>query len=192
MATKTQQRITEATKQLVVGTPFSEINVTSIMKTAGLRRQTFYDYYRDKYDVLGDIYQHEIDAAVQYCGNYRYWPRTLHTMLAYFATNAAFYRVALAIDEQNAPEDVILGHLQHMIGQILHDMGAAETVTVDEVYIAFLQGMLSHAFVAALKAWLNDLKRPPVTTLEAQLSTFLTDGFNGFLARAKHPIALAQ
>ncbi|WP_179396053.1 TetR/AcrR family transcriptional regulator C-terminal domain-containing protein [Lacticaseibacillus absianus] len=192
MATKTQQRIIDATKQLVVSEAFSEINVTSIMKAAGLRRQTFYDYYRDKYDVLGDIYQHEIDAAVQYCGNYRYWTRTLHTMLAYFAANAAFYAVVLRIDEQNAPEDVIVSHLHRMIGQILRDMGAAEMIVVDPAYVDFLQGLLSHAFVAALKQWLAATPRPAVATLEAQLNTFVADGFAGTLARAKHPIALAE
>ena len=104
---ETKTKIIDATKRLVVSQPFSGINVTTIMQAAGLRRQTFYDYFRDKYDVLGTIYSTEVAAAAHYCGHYQYWPQTVASIVAYFCTNRAFYQRVLRIDEQYAPEQVI-------------------------------------------------------------------------------------
>lgn len=188
MTEETKERIAQATKALVGTVPFADINVTSIMKRAGLRRQTFYDYYRDKFDVLGHIYRTEIDAAAAFCGHYQYWPQTLHTMLAYFAANARFYRIVIAIDEQNAPEDVIRGHLSDMIQAILTDLSRTHHLTIDPDYRRFLQDMLSTAFVDELRRWLTAPAPVPVATLETHLATFLDGSFAGLLNQAAGPV----
>ncbi|WP_225047891.1 TetR/AcrR family transcriptional regulator C-terminal domain-containing protein [Lacticaseibacillus kribbianus] len=188
MTEQTKDRIAQATKDLVGTVPFADINVTSIMKKAGLRRQTFYDYYRDKFDVLGHIYRTEIDAAAAFCGHYQYWPQTLHTMLDYFAANRRFYRIVIAIDEQNAPEDVIRAHLSDMIKAILGDLGRTRHVAIDPGYCRFLQSMLSTAFVVELKNWLTAPTPVPVATLETYIGTFLDGSFTGFLSQTASPV----
>ncbi len=181
----TKTKIKDATKQLVISQPFSSINVTTIMRLAGLRRQTFYDYFRDKYDILGEIYATEVAQAAHYCGHYQYWPQTVASIVAYFGTNRAFYRRVLTIDEQNAPEQVIQHHLQTMVQDIFKTMGAAEQVIIDTTYCQFLKTMLGDALLAGIKNWVLAPKPDSVAQETAYLQAYFQDGINGFLLRAR-------
>lgn len=182
---ETKTKIKAATKHLVVTQAFSSINVTAIMHQAGLRRQTFYDYYRDKYDVLGDIYASEVAKAAHYCGHYQYWPQTVASIVAYFGANRAFYQRVIQIDEQNAPETVIQAHLQQMVADIFTTMGEAEQVVIDTSYCQFVKELLGAALLSGIKAWL--VAEAPVSVAQETkyLQAYFQDGINGFLLRAR-------
>lgn len=180
----TKETICAATKREVLTRPFSAITVTTIMQEAGLRRQTFYDHFRDKYDVLAYIYQTEVDSAAAYCRTYRYWPQTVARILQYFQANDAFYRQVLMLDVQNAPAEVIKMHFATMFGDILHDMGKAEHLTLDTADLTFLKNVLAAGMVAAIKAWLLAANPAPLAET-AQLQQYLADQFNGLLQRLK-------
>lgn len=181
----TQQEICTATKWVVVSQPFNQVNVSVIMATAGLRRQTFYDFFRDKYDVLGFIYREEIDHAAAYCRHYEYWPQTLTSILRYFDDNRAFYQRVLSLDVQNAPADVIRRHISTMIADVLTDMGRTEHISVADTYVKFLQSILSEALITALQDWI--LSRNPASLRDENewLYHYLQDGFNGLVERQR-------
>ncbi|WP_235809262.1 dihydroxyacetone kinase transcriptional activator DhaS [Secundilactobacillus collinoides] len=181
----TKNKIAQATKQLVVTQPFDRISVTNIMKTADLRRQSFYDYFHDKYDVLAWIYKSETDTAIKHCGNYRFWPQTLRRMLTYFADNHAFYRQLLPLDVQNAPEKIIKAHLQTMIGSIFVSMGDAEHIAIDTDYCRFLQHTLGDSLYASVDQWLTATDPQSLETQYQFLRHYLEDGMNGLLLRSK-------
>lgn len=181
----TKNKIAQATKSLVVSDPFDRISVTSIMKTANLRRQSFYDYFHDKYDVLAWIYQTETDTAIKHCGNYRFWPQTLRRMLTYFAENHDFYRQLLPLDVQNAPETIIKTHLQTMIGSIFVSMGEAEHIAIDTDYCRFLQRTLGDSLYASVDQWLTNPDPQSMATQYQFLRHYLEDGMNGLLMRSK-------
>lgn len=170
-------------KTLVVTQPFDQISVTAIMATAHLRRQSFYDYFHDKYDVLDWIYTTEINEAVKYCNSYRYWPQTLLKMMTYFQDNRAFYRKVIAIDEQNAPEKVIANHISNMVGNIFNDLSKKEQLPVTTDYCSFLQSLLSRTLLSELKRFLTAADPLPLSQEVAHLRYFLDDGINGLLLR---------
>ncbi|WP_338214593.1 TetR/AcrR family transcriptional regulator C-terminal domain-containing protein [Lacticaseibacillus salsurivasis] len=183
---KAKTTIVQTTKALVGTMPLTQINVTTIMKQAGLRRQTFYDYYRDKYDVLGDIYRTEIDADVWYCGDYRRWPQTVHAMLAYFDANRDFYRQALQLDEQNAPETYIRAHLEEMCRTILRDLQHAEQLALSADYQQFLAAALADMSLGVLRRFLLTAPAEPVAVVERNLSSLIADNLAGLKARTGH------
>ncbi|WP_268912337.1 dihydroxyacetone kinase transcriptional activator DhaS [Lentilactobacillus sp. SPB1-3] len=183
----TKQRIANATKQLVLTKPFNQISVTNIMQTANLRRQTFYDFFHDKYDVLQWVYQSEVKEAVSRCTEYKTWPETMVKLLTYFNDNRQFYQRVIQIDDQNAPEEIIQEHIQNMIGSILADMARQKHINVDDDYFQFVQEMLSTSLVMRLKRFLKDDSSNLV--LEAkQIQFYLQDEINGLLLRLGQPI----
>ncbi len=177
-----------ATKRLVVSQAFDKITVTTIMAEAGMRRQTFYDHFRDKYDVLAEIYATEVKAAVRYCGNYQFWPQTLTSMLTYFNQNQVFYQHVLKLDVQNAPEEVILTHLQTMVGEIFTSLGDYEKVSIDTKYCTFLQKTLGGTLYQALKDWLYRTDEVSLQQENQFLKAYLEDGINGYLMRRKRQL----
>ena len=52
MAYITKKKIAQAFHDVVLVKGFSRTSVTAIMDTADFRRQTFYDYFQDKYELL--------------------------------------------------------------------------------------------------------------------------------------------
>lgn len=174
-----------ATKQLVVSQSFDKITVTTIMAVTGMRRQSFYDHFRDKYDVLAEIYSTEVKAAVKYCGNYQFWPQTLLAMLTYFDRNRRFYQNVLKLDVQNAPETVILEHLKTMVGEIFASLGKTEKISIDTRYCQFLQKTLGGTLFLSLKDWLYQPNEVDLQEEYQYLKAYLEDGINGFLLRTK-------
>lgn len=181
----TEGKIMAATKELVASQPFDKITVTTIMAVTGMRRQSFYDHFRDKYDVLAKIYSTEVKAAVKYCGNYRFWPQTLLSMLTYFDHNRSFYQNVLKLDVQNAPEEVIIDHLRTMVGQIFTSLGKNERVSIDTRYCEFLQKTLGGTLFLSLKDWLYYQGNVDLQQEYHYLKAYLEDGINGFLLRTK-------
>lgn len=185
MSTTAKAKIMAATKQLVVSQPFDKITVTTIMAVTGMRRQSFYDHFRDKYDVLAEIYSTDVKAAVRYCGNYQFWPQTLLAMLTYFDNNRVFYQHVLKLDVQNAPEAVIIEHLKTMVGQIFTSLGKIEKISIDTSYCEFLQKTLGGTLFLSLRDWLYHQDNIDLQTEYQYLKAYLEDGINGFLLRTK-------
>lgn len=53
--TEGKRKLHEALLDLRKEMPFSKMTVTGICKRAGVSRYTFYTYFKDKYDLLGDV-----------------------------------------------------------------------------------------------------------------------------------------
>lgn len=195
-------RIAAATKELVASYDFDAITVSTITQAAGLkRRQTFYDYFRDKYDVLEWIYRTEVTEVAPNCTSYVNWPSTLRRMLTYFFENRRFYATVLQIDERNAPEEIIEQHIAQMIGTIFSDLAATEHLNADDEYCAFLQRMLSTALLQEITAFLTQAQSEEPSTSQtatqmraqsqsllietevANIRRYIEDGINGLLLR---------
>lgn len=65
-----RKRIANSFHELVENIGFSKISITILMKHAKIRRSTFYEYFEDKYDLLGwyinNTLQELIDSNINY------------------------------------------------------------------------------------------------------------------------------
>ena len=60
----TKKKIAKAFKQLLKTEQFDKISVRKIMEVADIRRQTFYDHFLDKYDLLSWIFVTELQEQI--------------------------------------------------------------------------------------------------------------------------------
>ena len=63
----TRQCIGEAIIALVYKKDFDSITISDIVKTAGVSRMTFYHYFKDKTEALGNYLQEVIDGYQEVC-----------------------------------------------------------------------------------------------------------------------------
>ncbi|MHA3067099.1 dihydroxyacetone kinase transcriptional activator DhaS [Lacticaseibacillus saniviri] len=181
-----QKKIATATKELMSVKPFSQLSVTTIMAEAHLRRQTFYDYFEDKYAVLAWIYNDDIQAIIKDNLDYEHWTVVLHHMLHYFQANQAFYQKALAIHDQNAPEQAISEHITQLIERVLTEFSHKENVKLSPAYRDFLQKILTASLVSELRQWIMSPTPRPLDLETKYLQTFLEDMTNGVVLRHQH------
>ena len=50
--------------------PFRQITITDIIRKCGISKQTFYNYFRDKYDLMNYVYLTGVEAVIDQVGGY--------------------------------------------------------------------------------------------------------------------------
>lgn len=182
----TQKKIAAAFKTLMVEEPFSKISVTMIMTHAQIRRQTFYDYFPDKFALLAWLYDQEIGEQIDDNLNYVDWPQILEALFLYFDQNRQFYQNALSIKGQNSFEGYFMQHIRQLINHIIKQMITVHQLKLSTNYQKFLLNYLSGALVAFTSNWLQSRHPESVKQVTTELKITLTDTINGLLLRTGH------
>ncbi|MFD1317234.1 dihydroxyacetone kinase transcriptional activator DhaS [Loigolactobacillus zhaoyuanensis] len=185
MPSTTQQQIATALKALMLTTSFNQINVTLIMQQAQLRRQTFYEYFQDKYDLLAWIFSSEAGTDLEASVDYEHWTSSLLDLLNYLEDNRSFYRNALAISEQNSFDQYFLAHTKQLTDIIVRDLLKTKNIPLTGAYISFLREYFSRAVVSVIVDWLQDEQPNSPQYLSQQLQTVIEDTISGFLQRVQ-------
>lgn len=154
----TKKVIAYSFKHLMKNKEFHKISITEIMSHAGLRRQTFYDYFTDKYDLLTWIYNQEFTENVWDFLDYEHWTKVLPRILNYFKNNQLFYQKALFITEQNSFDQFFQEHTKAVLVQFLTaNIAKTEKNITIEQYAYFY----SLGTTGIIKGWiLDDCQRP--------------------------------
>lgn len=97
----TKKKIAKAFKQLLKTEQFDKISVRKIMEVADIRRQTFYDHFLDKYDLLSWIFVTELQEQIIDNFTYSSGKNILKELCIFFDDNKDFYRQLFLIVGQN-------------------------------------------------------------------------------------------
>jgi len=94
---------TESILELMKKKSLQEITVTNIVEHSGLSRKSFYVHYRDKYDLINQIYDNDIDGACRNLQSYEIYIDTcMEASLESMYNRRLFYAKALEYSGQNA------------------------------------------------------------------------------------------
>lgn len=91
----TKQAIVTSMKELVSEKPFDKISVIEIAKRCGINRNTFYYYFKDKYDVLEWIFRTEIETILAPCLKEMHLAESVTALCEHMKTEKTFYTSAL-------------------------------------------------------------------------------------------------
>lgn len=89
---KTKELIASTFKDLTNEKAIDKISITNIMKRADYRRQTFYDYFDDKYDLVTWIFHYDLSKLIQPIMSWENWERILFLLLNYLEENKDYYK----------------------------------------------------------------------------------------------------
>lgn len=95
----TQKIIAKSFKNLIKKEDYSQISVSDIMKEAQIRRQTFYNYFQSKGELLSWIFEDEFNEIIADNLGYYSWESNLLLLLRYLDSNQGFYKEILLLDE---------------------------------------------------------------------------------------------
>lgn len=98
----TKKRIAKSLKQLMQHKEFEQLSITEIMRQSEMRRQTFYTYFLDKYELLEWIFETELKEQVSDNLNYISSEKLIEQLLLFFADNQAFYKKIFELNGQNS------------------------------------------------------------------------------------------
>ena len=82
----TKKRIAKAFRDLLATREFDKISIVDIMESAGIRRQTFYNHFLDKYELLDWIFENDLTEYITNNLDFNFGPKTI-TRIIFFISN---------------------------------------------------------------------------------------------------------
>lgn len=149
----TQKKIAKIFKQVVIEVGFEKVTIAKIMQASGMRRQTFYDYFQDKYELVDWIFRQEAMEKIEDNLAYEGWEVIVENLLEYFQENQLFYRKILLFEGQNSFHEYYTQHLEVLIHQVLV-LKKIENETIGPEEQRFLENFYANAFVSLTVKWL--------------------------------------
>ena len=61
----TKNALADSFKKIASSKKISDISISEITENCGLKRQTFYNYFKDKYDIIKWIYKNEVILKIE-------------------------------------------------------------------------------------------------------------------------------
>lgn len=123
----TKKRIAKAFKNLLKEKTFDKISIVHIMDLAQIRRQTFYNYFLDKYDLLDWIFETELREQIADNLTYISGLNLLKEVCYYFDQNRQFYQQAFQIEGQNNFYSHFFHYCQLLIQKIAREEELADS-----------------------------------------------------------------
>ena len=102
--------IAHSLKELMITKSFKKITVYDIVSNCSITRQTFYNHFRDKYDVINFIYSKHTDEFYMHLGNNYTWYDICLELLNIMKEDKTFYINAVNFDGQNSLLQIIFKH----------------------------------------------------------------------------------
>lgn len=162
----TKKVIAYALKDLMKTKDFEKISIKEIMEHADYRRQTFYDHFSDKYELLDWIFNQEITEIIEHFIDYEHWTKIIPRMLHYFEKNKLFYQKAFLIKNHHSFDSCFSEHIQLFIRSILIQRNPLLSTTsqLDKNTLFYAYG-----FTGIIKNWLLDQQDLALEDMEEYL-----------------------
>ena len=153
----TKRLIAEGFKELVKKSSFEKLTIKTISDEAGIIRPTFYNYYRDKYDVIEWILQTEVlDGAIELLekGDLR---GGLCYILRQIMQEKEYYKKIFQITGQNSFEEVMQDKLTAYIQGIIIQRGEKKLWPANPALTPYTVARHeAYSFVGYVKYWVME------------------------------------
>lgn len=169
----TKKRIAKAFKRQLAVKSFEKVSVVDIMQEAKMRRQTFYNYFVDKYELLDWIFETELQEQVTDNLNYISGLGLLDELLYYIESNQHFYVQLFKVKGQNDFVSYLGGYCRILMEKILSELQQKEGVKLGSVYRNFFISYHAGALLSLIE---QEMKQAPCQLClhYPQLVTILT------------------
>jgi len=118
MAYITQKKIAHAFQTVVLEKGFNRTSVTAIMDTANFRRQTFYDYVQDKYELLTWFMDDTLTETIEHNLNYLPWAEIIKLTCYELDANRQFYAECITAQHEIDVTALVSNHLAALLTQL--------------------------------------------------------------------------
>ncbi|GKQ42351.1 dihydroxyacetone kinase transcriptional activator DhaS [Companilactobacillus sp. RD055328] len=182
----TKKKIALACKDLIVKTDIDQVSVTKIMKSVGMRRQTFYDLFIDKYDAIEWLYNDEITEIIEDNLEYETWEKIVNYLCAYFFKNRSFFKKILNDPNQNnLSKTLMAGHVKKLIEVIMLDMIKVEHITFSDDEFSFTTTIFANSLIEEIRNWISTHNPRKIDEETNLINLYISDSISGMLLRNK-------
>lgn len=141
MSQKLKRKIAQVFINEVSKNGFNHTSVAQVMKKADIRRQTFYDNFEDKYDLLYYVVSVNLKENIDDNIDYLEWPEIIMLIFYEIELHAKFYRSVLKSQTEIDVVSLIALHLTTLLFHILEDKGLKDNPKARDFVETYCLGM---------------------------------------------------
>lgn len=128
----TQQLIASAFQKLTTKKAIDKITITDIMKQAGFRRQTFYDYFDDRYDLVTWIFYWELYESIYPKMTWENWENILYHLLTYLESNKSYYKKIFLNIKLDSFKQYFIYLINKVVNELINDYFRGHSLSQDK------------------------------------------------------------
>ncbi len=158
----TKNSIITATKNLIKNRPIEKISTRDITNACGLNRNTFYYHFKDKYEILEWIFNHEVKPVLDPYMKLGDWPESAVTLCELMRLEPEFYGNALKSGQNR--QGSFIGILETYFKEFFIQGGAAhyDRLGLSAENREMVARFYSHAVIGIICDWVSfGMKKDP-------------------------------
>jgi probable dihydroxyacetone kinase regulator len=141
-------------KHLASNKAIDKISITDIMNQSDYRRQTFYDHFDDKYDLITWIFSHEVSQLTQLIMKWEKREDVLFFLLTYLEENKQYYKKIFSNAKLDSFKDYFVYYIKHCIHDIAADYFQTATLCDNnQAYIEATTDFYAYGLSEMLYRW---------------------------------------
>ena len=117
----TKDIIAYSFKYLARENEIDKISITDIMDQTDFRRQTFYDHFDDKYDLITWIFSYETSKLIQSLTVWEKWQEGLLYLLNYLEENSNYYKKVFSNMKFDSFKEYFAYYIRKIVKKVVND-----------------------------------------------------------------------
>lgn len=146
-------------KELIISQPFEKITIKKITDGAGVIRPTFYNHFKDKYEVFEVILEEELLEPIRNLISIEMFREAVKMIFTYFEKNQEFYENAFKVTGQNSFEGILTKKIEELDRYILLQENVYLKEEVAKLSVDQIIEIHTMNVVNIIKIWLQDAEK---------------------------------
>lgn len=177
----TEKALADAFKNLMLKESINKITINQITKECGLTRRTFYNHFKDTYELLKWIYENEVIDDIEQYYNLRGWKKAVKIVLKYTYDNKQIclntYNSLGHEYLENFLYSIFSKALRGVIDDISKEMNVDDKIKNDIVHF------FSSAIIGEFLKWLKTNRHESQEDIADRIETMLDETLYTILSK---------
>ena len=186
----TCQAISGALKQLMTQKPLERITVAEIMDTCGMRRQHFYYYFTDIYDLLRWTFEKEALELLQQQQGVSPWQDGFLHLFQYINQNRAVCLCALDSLGKESLKRLLEADVSSIVDRAVRQAAVENGLPAHSPEVEVVICLVTIMMAGAVESWLRGELTQTPEELTRRIDMMFQDYIRGVALRLKGPAAV--
>ncbi|MDO4814279.1 MAG: dihydroxyacetone kinase transcriptional activator DhaS [Gemella sp.] len=151
----TKKKIAKAFKSLLEKDDFEKISIVEIMEVANIRRQTFYNHFLDKYQLMDWIFENDLQEKITDNLDFITGRQLLIELFIYFEEEKEFYTQLFNIKAQNDFSSYFIKYCKSLVEKIIKEYPINNKYLENEFFLNFHIKYHSYALAEIIKDFVS-------------------------------------
>ncbi len=165
MSNTTKIALEASLKKLMLQKPFDKITINDLTKDCGISRMTFYNHFKDIYDLVEWSCEEDGKQALQNNNTYDTWQEGLYQIFQAVLANKPFILNVYRTVSREQIENYLFGLTRDLIENVVEEKSVGREISLEDKL--FIAGFYKYSFVGIMLDWIKQgMKEEPQIHVE--------------------------